>query len=440
MHKPTLINETTSYCRECDELHAARFLRENKRIIFVIDCPQRKDPFQISANADLFLDIRRQYETSVVSAQPQESSKHFYFIEITDSCNMECPICYAGANRNGRFFMDLDTVRVLGERIKSRGGRWITLTGGDPTMHPELAEIISLLRKDLKLSPLIATNGLRIAQDRDYLKHLKQAGLKKVQLQFDTFEDKTYELMRKRADASEKLGAVETIRSLGLRLGLVTTVCRYNIHELNKIIDYAASLTPDLNTLILQSMLPVGRFPRADIVQSREDIITQVSREGASYELAEKDFLPFPRFAPLGFQGHPDCEVSTFVAVDRKGCRSMSRQIDSSKLFRLMGSYNKAMPKWKARLMMMKCLYGASKSTRDFVDIFLRMLNLRTRWGSKKMFLITIVSFMHPDARDEERLGSCVSCNVTSRGFEGMCARNITGIPGQGHFHSEENR
>jgi len=374
----------------------------------------------------LFESIRRQYLLSSEDETGNHASSHFFFVEITDCCNIECPICYASAGPAGRYFMDLDTVRALGERIRAEGGKWVSLTGGDPCTHPDLKEIIRLLKHDLGLSPLIVTNGIRIAKDPEWLKPLIDAGLRKVQLQFDTFDNKTYKRMRGRSDVSEKMRAVDAICSSGLRLGLVTTVCKHNIRELNTIIDLAVTLTPALNTLILQCMLPVGRFPSRDLVIDREAAIRQVSTGGEHYTADAYDFLPFPKFAPLGFEGHPDCEVSTFMRVDGRAAKPVTRQINIEDLFRRMGTYTKRQTKTRADVAVVRCLFSSSNSFASFLDIMSRLRSLKTGTGSRNLFLITIGSFMHPDCRDETRLNSCVSCNVTTDGFESMCGRDIT--------------
>lgn len=421
-----ILNKTTSYCRNCDTMHDALYRREGDKVIFEIDCPSQPKTQCVSSDAELFNSVRAQYHQSAPHRSNKQAAKKFFFIEITNACNMDCPICYAEAGSEGRYFMDLDTVRLLGERIRSYGGRWVSLSGGDPSMHPELAEIIRILKVELGLSPLIVTNGLRIASDPEWLQTLIDAGLEKVQLQFDTFNNATYQKMRGRTDLSEKFRAIDTICSAKLRLGLVTTVCQYNLHEVNEIVDYAAKLTPALNTLILQCMLPVGRFPSTSIVVDRESVVRQLARGGELFKASAEDFLPFPKFTPLGFEGHPDCEISAFFAVGKSAAKPISRNINVNRLYQMMGSYEHPLTKARANLALSKCLFKSSNSFGSFIDLMLRIQSLRRGCGYRRLFLVTVGSFMHPECRDEERLKSCISCNVILSGFESMCGRNIS--------------
>jgi uncharacterized radical SAM superfamily Fe-S cluster-containing enzyme len=424
-----IINRTTSYCRQCDATHDAQYVREGDTVVYEVACPRGTRRQPISTGAELFMDIRENGSVMQPSAVTSRVKKHFYFLEITNVCNIECPICYADAHTSNSDIMSLETVRELGRRIKTDGGRWVSVTGGEPTMHLDLPEILSILRHELGLSPLIVTNGIRIADDYQYLLALKKAGLRKVQLQFDTLNRDTYELMRGRVNLDEKYRAIDNITRAGLRLGLVATVCRYNLAEVNDIIDFAVNHTPVLNTLILQGMLPVGRFPSEEITVDRESIIRQVARGGNHYSIEETDFQPFPRYAPMSIEAHPDCEISVFMKVDKRRAESINRGLDVPRLRQLTSKYENKMEPWRANWTLLRCFSRAAKNKRVFIDLLSRMRSIRSGKGNRNLFLITIGSFMHPAARDEERLRRCVSCKVSEQGFESMCGREISGIP-----------
>ncbi len=68
-------------------------------------------------------------------------------IEVTNACNNQCANCtrFIGHHRKP-FFMDLDTIKKAIESLEGFPGG-IGLMGGEPTLHPQFAEICKLYQK-----------------------------------------------------------------------------------------------------------------------------------------------------------------------------------------------------------------------------------------------------------------------------------------------------
>jgi len=99
-------------------------------------------------------------------------------IEVTSRCNLSCRFCFADAMDAKSNDPTLEQVRFQFESILKVSGRCnIQLSGGEPTVRDDLAEII---RIGVELGfPFIQvnTNGIRMAKDEAYVKALKEAGL-----------------------------------------------------------------------------------------------------------------------------------------------------------------------------------------------------------------------------------------------------------------------
>lgn len=82
-------------------------------------------------------------------------------IEVVDACNVKCRVCYRKLTKNvrslGQVAQDLD------DACRLRKLHTVTLTGGEPTLHPELKTIIHRLT-DMDLSVGLVTNGLLLGQ------------------------------------------------------------------------------------------------------------------------------------------------------------------------------------------------------------------------------------------------------------------------------------
>ncbi len=88
-------------------------------------------------------------------------------------CNFRCPFCHNGDLVDGPWDAPFDPKEVLAF-LKKRSGllEGVCITGGEPTLHPDLAELIQSIRS-LGLSVKLDTNGYR----PDVLKDLCRRGL-----------------------------------------------------------------------------------------------------------------------------------------------------------------------------------------------------------------------------------------------------------------------
>src|SRR5512133_2658052 len=84
------------------------------------------------------------------------------WVEITTYCNLKCPGCYRGCDRNDNIpiHQKLEDVK---NNIRSMQGitncQIIWISGGEPLLNPELEEIVHFIRNS-GMIPFIHTNGV----------------------------------------------------------------------------------------------------------------------------------------------------------------------------------------------------------------------------------------------------------------------------------------
>lgn len=107
-------------------------------------------------------------------------------IEITHSCNLRCVACYSG-NRSGH--KSINAIKDdLNAAMKLRPIDTVTITGGEPLLHPELDQIIRLLSGS-GLKTFLLSNGLLANPHR--LKELQKAGLHDILFHVDLGQNRT---------------------------------------------------------------------------------------------------------------------------------------------------------------------------------------------------------------------------------------------------------
>lgn len=183
-------------------------------------------------------------------------------LEVTSDCNLKCPVCFAGAGKSCVDEPSLEVLDALYKRLMTSGGPYnIQLSGGEPTLRDDLPQIISLGIKHGFNFFQLNTNGLRLADDPDYLQALIDAGLNTVYLQFDGFRDRTWKALRGASLLEVKQRSIDNCRKLGIGVVLVPTVIKgINDDELGDIIAFAEANMPYIRGVHFQPASQFGRF------------------------------------------------------------------------------------------------------------------------------------------------------------------------------------
>ena len=166
-------------------------------------------------------------------------------IDITEHCNLTCPVCFADSSPARTAFTPLATVEtMLDALVKSEGEPdLVQISGGEPTLHPDFFAILDAVRARPIRHVMINTNGLRIAREPDFVARLAEnkRGLE-VYLQFDSLERDALINLRGADLRKIRQQALENLERAGISTTLVVTVKRgVNDHEIGTIIRHALS-------------------------------------------------------------------------------------------------------------------------------------------------------------------------------------------------------
>lgn len=215
-------------------------------------------------------------------------------VPITDACNLECPYCFAtsgprGANR------ELDEIEgMLRGALRENGGPTpLQLSGGEPTVHPEILDIVRAAR-DLGYRHIeVNTNGVLLAAHDGFAAALREAGVDAIYLQFDGLEAASYAATRGLDLVTVKRKAVEAARRAGLHVILAATVVKdRNDHELGSIVRFALANRDVVRGVNFQPVRHFGRYAE-DTGHLSLDVVARLLAEQTGF-LRSEDLLPFP--------------------------------------------------------------------------------------------------------------------------------------------------
>jgi uncharacterized radical SAM superfamily Fe-S cluster-containing enzyme len=273
-------------------------------------------------------------------------------VDLTNRCNLTCPVCFASANQAGHlseptFEMVVGMLRAL-RRQKPVPATAVQFTGGEPTLHPEFFRILSAAR-DLGFTHVqCASNGLTLAEP-GFAERAADAGLQTVYLQFDGVDDAIYRRLRGAPLLESKRLAIEACRRAGIRICLVPTIVKgVNDDQVGPIFRFAVRNSDVVNAIAYQPVSFSGRIARHELDAKRYtlgDLAAAIAAEtGAD---VHEDFFPASFVTPISrflqvLEGkpkirpscHADCGLGTYFFITPDGeTIPIPRMFDLMRLF-----------------------------------------------------------------------------------------------------------
>jgi 7,8-dihydro-6-hydroxymethylpterin dimethyltransferase len=315
---------TNSLCSKCLTKVEAKIIFRDDCVFLVKHCPTHgREEVLVADDIEYYKltqsmikpgDMPLKFNTPIERGCPydcglcpdHEQHSCLTLIELSDRCNLSCPICYAdsglettsaqsGQLRRHRSLAEIE--RMLDAIVANEGEPQIVqLSGGEPTIHPEFFEVMDLVKARPIKHLMINTNGLRIAQDLafcDRLSDYRQGT--EVYLQFDSFEEAALRELRGTDLRSVRETAIARLNEYNISTTLVVTVKKgLNDHEIGKIIDYALQ-QKCVRGVTFQPIQVAGRLEGFDPKRDRYTL-TEVRRAilEQSPHFQPQDVLPVP--------------------------------------------------------------------------------------------------------------------------------------------------
>ncbi|HIE33540.1 MAG TPA: radical SAM protein, partial [Candidatus Altiarchaeales archaeon] len=191
-----LLKKTESLCPRCMEKIPARLVDREGKVIIKKNCPEHGDFEDIYwGNTEGYNRVMRYLHEGTSIENPRtkrdkgcpydcglcnEHKSHTILgiIDVTNRCNLNCPICFANANSTGLVYEpSLEQIRKMLENLrKNRPIKSFAFqfSGGEPTIRNDLPEMIKIAKEMGFSYIMVDTNGIKIAEDRKYIKVLHE--------------------------------------------------------------------------------------------------------------------------------------------------------------------------------------------------------------------------------------------------------------------------
>lgn len=327
-NRPYLFYElTNSICHVCHRKVEAKVIIESDRVYLQKWCPVHKlQKVLISTDAEYYKLSRqtlkagqmpRKFNTPIRYGCPydcglcpdHEQHSCLTLIEITDQCNLTCPVCYSESSPQRLTHRSLEQVEFMLDCCVRNEGEpdVVQISGGEPTIHPEFFEILDLAKARPIKHLMVNTNGLRIASDAGFARRLAtyMPGFE-LYLQFDSLRSEPLKVLRGVDLTDVRRRALERLNEHNISTTLVVTLKKgLNDGEIGEIIDFATKQRC-VRGVTFQPVQAAGRLENFDPARDRltlGEVRQQILAQSPIFKPA--DVIPVPC--------HPDCLAMAYA-------------------------------------------------------------------------------------------------------------------------------
>jgi 7,8-dihydro-6-hydroxymethylpterin dimethyltransferase len=358
-----LPRQTQSLCPECTKVIDARVFEENGRVMMEKTCTEHGD-FKDCVFSDVKLYMKmEQWEFGDMPgiSNPAINKKDAVCpddcgmcslhtsqtalanVDLTNRCNLTCPVCFANANAAGYLYEpDIEQVRLMLKTLRDErpvDSRVVQFSGGEPTIHPKFFEILAMAREMGFTHIQAATNGIMIGRSLEFAQKCKENGLSTLYLQFDGVTDEVYRKTRGEPLLATKMLCIENCRKAGMKIVFVPTIVKgINDHQLGEILRVAIENVDTVSGISFQPVAFTGRISKHELEAKRftqSDLAFGLSEQTGMFDKYD-DWFPLSSVTPFSklmaalrgegvptISSHPHCSLGTYMFVDEKSRKAV---------------------------------------------------------------------------------------------------------------------
>lgn len=303
------LGETTCVCETCLARVPARIVASDAQVWYEKTCPVHGFHRSIiSTDPAYFIECRSRRAESLgpprihagysdPRAQQGLRPTAMAILEIVDGCNAKCPTCSAASQPEITRVMKLLEIEAALDAFMNTSQQHdlLMISGGEPTLHPQVLEVLALAHARGIARVMLITNGFRIAREPEFASALAALGpWLEIYLQFDSLSEQVLKVLRGEDLRDVRARALQELERHQIATTLVCVVKKgLNETEIGSVVDTALTYKC-VRGVTFQPMRAVGR---TDGFEPRTQWLTLADIRTA--------LISSDHFAPAGLQPHP---------------------------------------------------------------------------------------------------------------------------------------
>lgn len=244
-------------------------------------------------------------------------------LSITDVCNFRCNYCLPNGYQppsHKQTFLKVDEIQRIAKAFANLGTEKIRITGGEPTLRKDFAEIAHTLSQTAGIRKVaLTTNGYRMERD---VALWQQAGITDINVSVDSLDTRQFQLITGENKLQSILKGIDKAFELGYKKIKVNAVLmkQYTAHELDNFLAWIKDKPIQMRFIELMETGEMDSFFKEQHL-SGQSVMERLFREG--WQLQPKAISD----GPAKVLAHPDYkgEIGLIMPYEKNFCASCNR-------------------------------------------------------------------------------------------------------------------
>ncbi len=455
------IRDTKSLCPECMNVLPAEVYEEGGKVYIRKTCPEHGDfsdlywgdyeqysrASEYQANGKKLDNPRTEkkrgcpYDCGI--CPEHKSHTVLAIVDVTNRCNLRCPICFAHAGAAGYLYEPtFEQIRGIFKNLRSNSPvppPGLQFSGGEPTVREDLPDLIRMAKEMGFRHVEVNSNGIRFAESVEYCRTIKEAGVSTVYLQFDGVTPEPYKVARGFDLLAIKKRALRNLKEAGFHSVVLVPVLvgGVNTNQIGDIIRFAIENNDVVRCVNFQPVAITGRINKSEIEKMRvtiPDLINHAEEQTGGL-VKRSDWFPIPTAVPFTeFIGHlkekdyidfstsPFCGMATYLVIENGKVQPITKYLNVEGLIKSVRAANEKYDAGSKTVATASAVAGVMKNVklgtfRKFLLPVLTNGNYESLSNlHHNMLMLGSMHFMDPYNFDLDRVQRCVVHYATPDG------------------------
>jgi len=452
------LKQTRSICSICGEIVPAAYeVRDDEQVFFTRACPTHgvvdtdlgyhaafyRKSFQVEklmiarygdgGNTDI---------SQGLSPFPLRKPAGLAIIEVTERCNLTCPMCYAYSSPSERDY-SLEEIETRLDQIIAIEGKGISLqiSGGEPSVRKDLDQIAAMVKRKGFGQLEMVSNGIRLAREPEFAQKLVDWGFTSVYLQFDS--TRAEDIIKLRAEDlwDVRVKAIAALERVHLPSTLAVSLYDgLNTDQIQQVISFAWQHPDTVCAIAFQAATPFGRFQvdntNGEAGEPKEQQPLRKLRMPEILKLIEEQAgVSQDLFFPVG-EGSPLCNTFSLLKHTKDGYKPIAPNFTLKEFMDVIGPRPNMTLRMLTRgraAILPQLVANIGGSLKLMKTLWPHIGTDPSFWTSRKTLTLFVKPFMDESDIDMSRIERCCFHNASPRGVMSFCALNAKMRPAQPH-------
>ena len=443
------LKHTRSICSTCGEIIPATYeVRAHERVFFSRTCPAHgtvdtdlgdhaafyRNSFAVEQlMLERYGDGGQTDLSGGLSPFPLRKPAGLAILEITERCNLTCPMCYAYSSPAERDY-SLEEIETRLDQLIAVEGKGISLqlSGGEPSVRKDLEQIAALVQRKGFGHLEMVSNGIRLAREPDFADKLVDWGFTSVYLQFDSTRPADIVKLRGEDLWNVREQAIAALERVKLPSTLAVSLYDgLNTDQVQQVIDFAWRHPDTVCAIAFQAATPFGRFE----VENGQSNPRKLRMPEILQLIEEQTGIPQRLFFPVG-EGSPLCNAFTLLKHTKDGYKPIAPNFTLREFLEVIGPRPNMTLRMLTRgrtAVLPQLVSNIGGSLKLMKTLWPHIGTDPSFWTSRKTLTLFVKPFMDESDLDMSRIERCCFHNASPRGVMSFCALNARMRPAQPH-------